>query len=150
MGANTAEKDVREHQSCYIKNPNKHTFELRDERIIRWVTDNCGVEIRSRTKVGVNVRLSSGIDRGSVVFSLVEDSFEITESVLGNHRTDIRVGFEPFDGRSENRSGSKFLGASHDHIVKLFVLGLMNDELFDADAVLTSVLAEQHLVNRVK
>jgi hypothetical protein len=115
---------------------------LSDKRIIRWVTDDRGVEIRSRTKIGVNVGLSSGINRSSIVLSLVEYSLQITEPVPGNHCTNVRIGFESFDGRGENGSGSKFLGASQNHIVKFFVLGLMDNEPFNTDTVLTSVLAK--------
>ena len=117
---------------------------LSDKRIIRWVTDDGGVEIRSRAKIGVDIRLSPNFDRSSIVFSLVKYSFEVTEPVLGNHCTNICIGLESFDRGGKNRSGSKFPGAAHNSIVKLFILGLMNDELFNTDAVLTSVLAKQH------
>lgn len=110
---------------------------------MRWVTDNGGVEVRSRAKVGVNIGLSSGIYRGSIVFGLVKYSLEITEPVLGNHSTNIRIGLESFDRRGKNRSGSKFLGAAHNHIVELFVLGCVNDEPFNTDAILTSVLTKR-------
>lgn len=75
----------------------------------------------------MNVRLSSGFDRGSISLSLFEYPPEVAESVRGNHRTNIRISLESFDGRGENRSGSKFLGPSHHHIVKFVVLGLVDD-----------------------
>ena len=94
----------------------------------------------------MNVRLSSSIDRSSVMFSLVEHPLEITEPVPGNHCANVRISLESFNGRGENGTRSKFLGASHDDIVKLFVLGLVDDKLLNADAVLTSVLARQRSV----
>jgi hypothetical protein len=92
----------------------------------------------------VNVRLSSSINRGSIVLGLIKYPPEIAEPVLGNHRTNVRIGLESFDRRGKNRSGSEFLGASYNHIIELVVLGLVDDKLFDADAVLTSVLAERN------
>ena len=76
------------------------------------------------------------------MLSLVEYPPEIAEPVPRNHRANIRVGLESFDGRGENRSRSKFLGTAHNNIVKLLVLGLVDDKLLDADAILASVLAK--------
>ena len=88
--------------------------------------------------------MSSGIDRGSIVFGLVKHPLKITEPVPRDHCANIRIGLESFNGRGENRSRSEFLGPSYDHIIKFVVLGLVDDKLFDADAVLTSVLAESN------
>jgi hypothetical protein len=82
------------------------------------------------------------------VFGLVKYSPEIAEPVPRDHRANIRIGLESFNRRGENRSGSEFLGASHNHIIKFVVLGLVDDKLLDADAVLTSVLAEPNSVKR--
>ena len=89
----------------------------------------------------MNVRFSSGVDRSSIVFRLVKYPLEIAEPVPRNHRTNIRIGLKSLDRRGENRSGSKFLGTSHNDIIKFVILGLVHDELLDADAVLTSILA---------
>jgi hypothetical protein len=75
------------------------------------------------------------------MFGLVKYPFEVTEPVLGNHRTDVRIGLKSFNRRGQNGPGSKFLGASQNHIIKLFVLRLVDDKLLKADTILTSVLA---------
>ena len=80
------------------------------------------------------------------MFSLVKYPPDITEPGVGNHRADVRIRLESLDGGSENRSRSKFLGPSHNHIVKLVILGLVDDKFLDADTILTSVLARWNSV----
>jgi len=89
----------------------------------------------------VNIRFCSAIDRSSGVFSLVNNPPEIAEPVPRNHCANIGIGLESFDRRGKNRSGSKFLGASYDRIVKLVILGLVDDKLLNTNAVLASILA---------
>ena len=96
----------------------------------------------------MDVRFSSSIDRGSVVFCLVKRPLKIAEAVPRDHRANIRIGLKTFNRRSENGSGSEFLGPSYNHIIKFVVLGLVDNKLLDADAVLTSVLAELNSVKR--
>ena len=76
------------------------------------------------------------------MLGFVNHPLKITEPVPGDHRANIRIGLKTFNRRSENGSGSEFLGPSHNHIMEFVVLGLVDDKLLDADAVLTSVLAE--------
>ena len=104
-GEHCKKKNVCEHKNSFktqTENSSKRTFVLGDKGIIRWVTNNRGVEIRSRAKVGMNVRLSSRINRSAIGFSLIEHSLDITETVPGNHGTNIRIGFESFDRRGKN------------------------------------------------
>lgn len=123
---------------------------MRDERIGRGVTDDGRVEVRSRSKVWVNVWLSSGIDRSSIMFGLVKHPLDITEPVPGDHRANVCIGFETLNRRGEYRSRSKLLRTSHNHVIKFIVLGLVNEKFLDTDTVLTSVLAEGKSVEGVR
>ena len=89
----------------------------------------------------MNVGLSSGIDRGSIVFSLIDRPLEIPEPVPGDHRANVRISLETLNRGSKHRSRSEFLGPSYNYIVKFVVLGLVDDQFLDADAILTSILA---------